>query len=349
MTILFAIQDWGLGHATRSSAIITRLQERGHQLTLYSSGLALSYLQTQHPDLTWLDAPHIDFRYDGSPWSSRVRIAWQLYDQYRRDRQAFSALSGDYDYIISDARPGICGFRQNVRQTSVFINHQWNTSIYGLHGQILQTMTRALTRGYDHIWIPDTSDRLASGELSYLSDSRATYVGLLSSLEPLESSYDIDLLMVLSGPEPHRTELEEILIDLVTFSDTARKIVLVRGTQLTMSAAKSIPEQLEIIDFLGSGDLSALMSRSRHIVCRSGYSSIMDLMALGQHALLIPTPDQPEQEYLASYHERSKRFATSLQRELQKADILDLMQDSSVFDPLETSWLLDQALSEIGL
>ena len=42
------------------------------------------------------------------------------------------------------------------------------------------------------------------------------------------------------------------------------------------------------------------------IFCRSGYSTIMDLSKLGKKAILIPTPGQTEQEYLAKHLKKRK-------------------------------------------
>ena len=44
-----------------------------------------------------------------------------------------------------------------------------------------------------------------------------------------------------------------------------------------------------------------LVSKSKNIICRGGYSSLMDLVALDRNAFLVPTPGQTEQEYLADY------------------------------------------------
>ena len=44
------------------------------------------------------------------------------------------------------------------------------------------------------------------------------------------------------------------------------------------------------------------MQRANYIVCRSGYSTVMELLALNKPALYVPTPGQTEQEYLAGYY-----------------------------------------------
>ena len=56
------------------------------------------------------------------------------------------------------------------------------------------------------------------------------------------------------------------------------------------------------------------------MICRSGYSSLMDLVALQKKALLIPTIGQTEQEYLAAALARQNRFIS------QHQDALDLQK-----------------------
>ena len=48
-------------------------------------------------------------------------------------------------------------------------------------------------------------------------------------------------------------------------------------------------------------DLNKLICESAFVICRSGYSTIMELMASEKNASLVPTPGQAEQEYLAKY------------------------------------------------
>lgn len=48
--------------------------------------------------------------------------------------------------------------------------------------------------------------------------------------------------------------------------------------------------------------LSELIKSANCIICRSGYSTLMDLFVLKKtNLILIPTPAQSEQLYLASY------------------------------------------------
>ena len=59
---------------------------------------------------------------------------------------------------------------------------------------------------------------------------------------------------------------------------------------------------VDYIPHLPTELLQWYMQEAREIVCRSGYSSIMDLYTSGRKARLIPTPGQTEQIYLAEIH-----------------------------------------------
>ena len=89
-----------------------------------------------------------------------------------------------------------------------------------------------------------------------------------------------DYAVIVSGLEPHRTMFENAMRDRLTASGSS------------------------FIIYSGLSDIPAEVLRSaKHIIARSGYSTIMDLHALGvlHKAELHPTPGQPEQTYLAQY------------------------------------------------
>ena len=108
-------------------------------------------------------------------------------------------------------------------------------------------------------------------------------------------------LAILSGAEPQRTMLEEeLLISLQ--EDQHENIILVQGK---IEAQQKITKVGKVIvyNYMSAEELQKNILKADKIICRSGYSSIMDLYALGklQNATLIPTPGQTEQEYLAEY------------------------------------------------
>ena len=69
-----------------------------------------------------------------------------------------------------------------------------------------------------------------------------------------------------------------------------------------------IDNNMSIWSNLSSLEIEDLIDRSETVICRSGYSSIMDLFQKDKKAFLIPTPGQPEQVYLAKYHHNKGLF-----------------------------------------
>jgi len=110
-----------------------------------------------------------------------------------------------------------------------------------------------------------------------------------------------DLVAVVSGVEPQRTIFENKLI--LKYKNGAEKVLIVRG-QPQVEKIEMHVENITLVSHLPDAELVAVLLGSKKIICRSGYSSIMDLDVLNclSKAELIPTPGQTEQEYLFSVH-----------------------------------------------
>jgi UDP-N-acetylglucosamine:LPS N-acetylglucosamine transferase len=139
-------------------------------------------------------------------------------------------------------------------------------------------------------------------------------------------AFSFQYCFLLSGPEPQRTLLENII--LKNIQDLAEPMVLVRGLPSSQNISTdtsshtekkvspnplpaSLPQQLTVYNHLPAADLAPLILSSEWIICRSGYSTLMDLAALRKNAILIPTPGQTEQEYLA-FQLSSQGMATTV-------------------------------------
>ena len=117
----------------------------------------------------------------------------------------------------------------------------------------------------------------------------------------LAYSQNSSLLTILSGAEPQRTMLEkELLMSLQ--EEQHEDIILVQG-KVEAEQKVSKVGKVTVYNYMSTEELQEYILKADKIICRSGYSSIMDLHALGklQNATLIPTPGQTEQEYLAEY------------------------------------------------
>jgi UDP-N-acetylglucosamine transferase subunit ALG13 len=140
-----------------------------------------------------------------------------------------------------------------------------------------------------------------AGNLSSRSTrlDKMIYIGNLSRFDSSnQHEKKFELLVVLSGPEPQRGIAENIIFKQLL--NTQIRTLLVRGRRDAPPLAPH-GEYLLIQNFLNRSDLALAMQSAEIILCRSGYSSIMDLIKVNKHAILVATPGQTEQEYLAQY------------------------------------------------
>ena len=304
-SVLVSVLDWGLGHATRTSVIVGILLKRGCRITLAGSGRSLELLRSDYPELQHISLPSF------SPTLSRgkrqwVKIMmqvpvfiWSILMERRMTKKIVSELQPDL--IISDNRYGV----RDKRCRSVIITHQLRPKIgrgcpRWVEGIVSWTLCRWI-RKFDGCLVPDVRIGGLSGELSgNVPKGMAVHrIGVLSRLVGVEGRQEeeVDWLGIVSGPEPQRAMLEEELTE--RFGREEGRRVVVCGRRANDEEEWQTKEGVEKVGHADARRLKGLMLAAKHIVCRSGYSTIMDLAALGKRAELIPTPGQGEQEYLA--------------------------------------------------
>lgn len=192
-----------------------------------------------------------------------------------------------------------------------------------------------IIKKYHYCWVPDFPDTTTNlaGVLAHPAPFSVHYIGPVSRMKPLARTIRYDLIAVLSGPEPQRSILEQLLLTELVKLD--KKIVLVRG--LPKGSALETPnEHITIVPFLTAKALNEAIAESAFVICRSGYSSIMDLVILRKPALLIPTPGQTEQEYLARYLKSKGQFLVQEQEALDLEEILLNLEGDSEFIALDS-------------
>ncbi len=227
------------------------------------------------------------------------------------EKKCLAALlvSHKVEVVISDNRYGM--FSPQIH--SVFVTHQLQIRT-PFFKRVANYMNRHYISCFNEVWVPDfqeTKKRL-SGELSEPEKKPNTPVKYIGPLSALDDSLQVlpefcDCLFLLSGPEPQRTLLETELLKI--FSNTARKCTLVRGKEGVPD--HDVGNNIRVICLAEGALLKSLILGAELIVCRSGYSTLMDLHQLGkQNMVLIPTPGQTEQEYLARYW--AQRFGAEM-------------------------------------
>jgi hypothetical protein len=146
--------------------------------------------------------------------------------------------------------------------------------------------------------VPDyKDDRNITGDLSSSTAIGTRFIGHLTRMKIMpEEKIKYDVLALLSGPEPQRSVLENIIKkQLFEYEGTS---IIVRGKP-TGSSEITTMGRVSIVDFLDTAALNEVIAQSNLVIARSGYSTIMDLAKLGKKAVFIPTPDQTEQLSLA--------------------------------------------------
>ncbi len=298
-TILVAPLNWGLGHATRCIPIIKALLKNGYRPLLASDGVALSLLQKEFPELESIELAsyNIEYAKNGKFFKSKLMLDLpKMVRAVLRERRFIKQLAdeGKIHGIISDNRLGV----YDKRVPSIFITHQLNV-LTGNTTYLTSKIHHWFIQNFDECWVPDfeEADNL-SGRLGHLKSKKINtkYIGPLSRFEKNDAEKIYDLMVILSGPEPQRTMLEDKLFNEI--KNYPGKVLFVRG---------KIEVQQEIFNFLNttvynfmtSDELEKAINASDMVLSRSGYTTIMDLAKLEKKAFFIPTPGQYEQEYLA--------------------------------------------------
>lgn len=296
--ILVSPLNWGLGHASRCIPIIRALIDQNFLPVMASDGDALLLLQKEFPKLTAYQLPSYNIVY-----SKNKHLKYKLLlsvpkiiNAVNHEKKVVKEIifKENISGIISDNRFGI----RHSKIPSVYITHQLKV-LSGKSTYITSKLHRHLIAKFDECWIPDNiNEANLTGELSNsnFKNSRIKFIGTISRFEKKLLKKKYELLIILSGPEPQRTILEQKLsYQLKAYN---RKTLLVKG----IFSNKKVPfinKNVTTVNFMLASQLERAINQSEIILARSGYSTIMDLSKLNKKAFFIPTPGQFEQEYLA--------------------------------------------------
>lgn len=302
--VLVAPLNWGLGHASRMIPVIHELLKQNAEVIIAADGRPLELLKHEFPELKKIRLPGYDITYQsgGSFTASITRQVPKIISSYFSEKRAIDKLIDDeeIDVVISDNRYGL----HSKKARCVFVTHQLAIRMpAGLKWfePLLFQLNRHIIQRYDECWIPDyDGERNLSGELTrkFSLPANAKFIGPVTRMKNGETKKKYDLLFVLSGPEPQRTMLEEIL--RAQSAGLHLKMLMVRGV-FESHEPRRLRQDFEVVDYMTSDRLNEAIQASGLIVSRPGYSTVMDLAALGSKAIFIPTPGQTEQEYLAEY------------------------------------------------
>jgi hypothetical protein len=354
--VLFAIHDWGLGHATRSLVLIRALVARGDEVVVLmaeSPGLALLRSELRdacefHP---YDDIPKPFTRYPAlfylrmslSVPQIRLRFALEhrLTERLVRERALDTVVSDSRFGVWSRAAPSYCLFH-SLRQI-IPGRPRW------LERQV-ERAQRHLLAPYRAILVPDAEgDDSLAGDLAHdvdldWGDDRLVYLGPLTELQPNGADEDVDYFFSISGVEPHHSMLAARVLDALP--SLPGRIVVALGRPEAADETRHVGTATihGYLDRRAQGDM---LARSRVVVGRSGYTTLMELSAWGKRAFFVPTPGQSEQEYLATLHRVRGHVASHAQASLDLRRGLEEAEAASGLPRLRTDTAVPRFLAAL--
>jgi hypothetical protein len=311
--VLVAPLDWGLGHATRCIPLIKALLASGYEVILAGEGPQASLLQSEFPGLTLLPLRGYRVTYSKRKSAMVLKLLWQLpkiWQAIRFEKRWLQQQIGRHSIqlVISDNRYGL----HHPLVKSIFITHQLTIKApIRVVEKWMQQIQYRLIQSFTICWIPDIAGLPnAAGILSHpqlLPSIPTQYIGWLSRFRKQTTEPLYSYCIILSGPEPQRSQLEAILLDQL--KTVTEKVLFIRG----LPGEKALPSTAENIickNHLPQEALQKALLQSEWIISRSGYTTVMELLCLQKRAILIPTPGQTEQEYLAErLHTQHRAYA----------------------------------------
>ncbi|MFA5418250.1 MAG: glycosyltransferase [Bacteroidales bacterium] len=306
-TVVVCPLDWGLGHATRMVPVIELLLRFGARVVIAADNRPLAFLKQRFPEGIFEKLPGYTPKYprygalmplvlmtNYPLMMMKARAAQNLLLRIVKKYQAGIVIS-DNRYELSI--PGVY---------SIFVTHQLHIQTNGwqkLFKSFITSNIKAYLNRYDEVWIPDFAGTPnLSGMLSHPPINiklKQSYVGLLSRFAQINCSPGhpgYDIVVLISGPEPQRSLLENKLTKQALSLDI--KALIIKG-----QPENSEEYQQGNVHFLSHANdhqIAEFIAGAGLVISRPGYSTLMDLAFLQKKAACIPTPGQTEQLYLAN-------------------------------------------------
>lgn len=321
MTVFVSALDWGLGHATRIIPTIHALIKNNHHVIIGASERQKVIYKEFFAEIEIVAFKSFAPKYSSGK-SQLLRAFVQtpvfMFSVLREHIQLKSIVKKyNIHLVLSDNRYGL--FHSTIK--SIFIGHQLQLQLppsIKFLSVLANSINHGLINRFDECWVPDTFDSAFAGALSVPQNKLkipVKYKGVQSRFSVVDAlHYNTvapDILVLISGPEKQRSVFERKMCNAIEGLQGAYSSLIVRG--LPLGADNSLPNA---INHCPSNKLKTLILNAKYIVCRSGYSTIMDLVYLKSSAVLVPTPGQTEQEYLAEFLSAKGSFNTMKQEEI---------------------------------
>ncbi len=305
-TVVVCPMDWGLGHATRMVPVIELMMQAGARVIIAADKRPLAFLKQRFPECIFEQLSGFSPKYPRlgalMPFVMATNLPKMLF-QARRARIHLKDIIRKHrvEVVISDNRYEL----HSTGVYSVFVTHQLHIQTRGwqrLFDPLISKIINHYFVKFNELWIPDTAETPdLGGILSHPAVNlpvKQTYIGLLTRFsqqktKSLKTGYE--LVILLSGPEPQRTLLEKNMMQQALSLNV--NAVIVQGKPEMEEDVQH--HHLRVVSHADDQTLASFIYGAELVVCRPGYSTLMDLTVLQKKVAFIPTPGQTEQEYLA--------------------------------------------------
>ena len=331
--VLIAPLDWGFGHTTRCIPLISYLLGLNCSVLVACNSFQKQIIEQEFPEINFINLSGYNIKYAVSGIGTYLIMLLQVPRIFKAIRMEQRWLKNQInqhkpDFIISDNRYGI--YSETI--PSLIITHQLYMRTGAGHAadRWLQKMHYRLLRPFHFCWIPDEKvSPNCAGQLSHpdvLPANPIRYIGCLSRFNKCFTTEKDFILIILSGPEPQRTVFEKLVLSQT--KGRREQFIIVRAIQSDATTPTTAPN-IKLVAFANAKELNALICEATLIIARSGYTTIMDILSLQKRSVLIPTPGQPEQLYLAKHMMENKYAWTTSQK---KFTLHEAIEASANFD-----------------
>lgn len=308
--LLFAISSLWLGHATRTSVVINHFLKKWFEIDIISFWNALNFLKSEFDGkkinfIELVDYPHLE------RWKWWKFYFYLIFDVVKttfiikKENNFVASIENNYDFIFSDCRYWV----YSKKVPSFLLNHQL-AFVMPKWMWFLQWFTDYINikylKNFNCLFIPDFEniDNSLAGNLSHpnwINKINHKYIWILSSFtgSKKEKTEKIDFLFTISW------YLSEYKDDFINKLLEQSKKLKWKKVFILWDAKNNYKKELEnniTIYSFASWDLRKnLFLNAEIIISRAWYTTIMDLVELSKKAILFPTPNQTEQEYLVKF------------------------------------------------
>lgn len=350
--ILISPLNWGLGHATRCVPIIEQLISDGNDIIIGGNGDSYNYLTKRFPILKSYHIPGVEIKYgkrSAFPLVFLVKLPFYLLS-FIKEKRALRNINKteSFDIIISDNRPGL--YCENVY--SIYITHQVNIKMphrLRLLNRLASRIHQKLIKRFSECWVPDIcNEKNLTGTLyGKIEGVKTSRIGALSRFKDKNSrirTFEFNFAFIISGPQPQKKIFKNLIINKLEKSNY-KSVIFESSSQLNENI---LINNNNILTYINADDdlFYDICVKSKSIVCRSGYSTIMDLVALKRQAVLIPTPGQSEQEYLAECLSDNFNFSSFNQNDFAKLSLENILETGQ-WDIDRQACILKKVLTDV--